>query len=314
MVDKAAEAAALAAVIDFSTAADSVVDEWLKGDGSGSEGEDDEAEVERRGVRVGLGAKYLPHSKVAFTAEQKLMMKLKHKNNYDEELAKEEEVVAEQEDSRTSTIKTTSRPESKPIIPAAEKKGRKRKREDGKAAGTPTEDPKLVEYEKKLVAFLLSEGGSCKMTSTKPCVGNDCPIPKGCGKLKKFVTKRTTLFNIDDEGLLTYIGEAPKEEEKEGQKIEREDEDGNNEKEETKQADEEPAEEKSDDMRQWSEKDRRKIQAPPLAAKKAKKEGGRKKTRSRQKNLKKDKRDLSKRPTYLTPGADDYHSDYVQAR
>jgi hypothetical protein len=313
---KEAEAAALKAVSSFSTDADSVVDSWLTGEGGDSDG-DDETDVERRGARVGLGAKFLPHSKVAFTAEQKLRMKLKHKKKYDEEVEKEEEVVREEEDSRSSMIKTAKKPEqSKPVV---EKKTKKRKRAEG-ASAAPTEDPKIVEYQKKLIIFLVGEGGSCMMTSTKPCVGNDCPIPKGCGELKKFVIKRPALFKIDDSGLLTYIGEPIGEDKTEGQKVEREAGSDENEDEGANVSaamdveEEAPAAEKSDDSRNWSEKERRKTQAPPLEAKKAKKAGGRKKTRSRQKNLKKDKRSLSERPTYLTPGSDDYHENYVQAR
>jgi hypothetical protein len=105
------------------------------------------------------------------------------------------------------------------------------------------------------------------MTSTKPCVGNDCPIPKGCGELKKFVIKRPALFKIDDSGLLTYIGEPIGEDKTEGQEVEREAGSDENEDEGANVSaamdveEGAPAAEKS-----FFQKARRKTQAPPLEA------------------------------------------------
>eukprot|EP00935_MAST-01C_sp_MAST-1C-sp1_P000775 g775.t1 len=321
---------ALVAVGRFSSEADSVVDSWLQG--AGSDEDDDNEQQEARAPRVGLGAKYLPHSKVAFTAEQKLRSKLKNQRRKTEEDESGEENKAEKrtedppdEDSRASMIRHSRKrvtPEhSESQNNAEKKKGKKRKRAEAKGAAVPNpEDKKLAAYEKQLVQFLVNEGGSCQMTNTKPCVGNDCPIPKGCGKLKKFVVKRPSLFKLAD-GVLTYVGpdvegkrQSDEGAEEMGQKIERADEaEEGEEKERPEDEEEEPEEElqkapKQKEERSW---DGWQDNRPP---KKKNNTGGRKKTRSRQKNLKKDSRPLSNRPTYLTPGAEDYHSNYVQAR
>ena len=167
------------AEIEFSAGSLSVVDDWLGTDNANDTSEStadanvqsDEEEGQKRGreARLGLGAKFLPgaQSKVVYTAEQKMINKLKGKStkNKNKEERREQELMRAQqeeegEESRTSSVSKSDKTNAK-----NDKKKNKKKKKNPVKKAEPLEkrlnDEQLLEEQSASQAEAdLEEAGS----------------------------------------------------------------------------------------------------------------------------------------------------------